>query len=238
MANSLDPGINTPRQRRSQETQARLLQATRELLEEQAFEDLTVERIAARAGCAVGTFYGRFKNKDVLLPCLLEEHYAELEREMRTTFDTEAWDGVPLEQRVDGVVAHLMSVAQRQPGLIRALVLRNNQRPDLIPESIRAAARRLLTHLYAFLLERRSEMSPPAGKTSLEIGLLMIVAAIRERIVWAGATQAATLSASNDLFAEELKHALLAYLTTPRGSSRRGSRRRGAKPGSPRGASR
>jgi AcrR family transcriptional regulator len=142
MATSAQPNVNEPRQRRSRETRDRLLQATRELLEERTFEDLTIQQIATRAGCPVGAFYGRFGGKEAILPQLLQMHYAEVEREVSTAFRPEAWLGAPLERRVDAVVDHLLSVAQRQPGLIRTLVLRNYQRPGTIPASIRAAARR------------------------------------------------------------------------------------------------
>lgn len=208
------PSVNPPKQRRSQETLDNLLQASRELLETTVFEELTIQQIASRAGCSVGNFYARFRNKDAILPCLLEMHYAEMEREMDATFSPEAWEGAPLNRRVDAVIDFLMTIAQRQPGLIRTLFLRNNQRPDSIPVSIRAAARRMLVALYDFLLERRVEMSHPAEETAMEVGLLMVVAAIRERIVMAAATHGATLSVSNEVLAEELKRALLAYLKT------------------------
>ena len=206
--------VNPPKQRRSHETLARLLKATRELLEEAVFEDLTVQQIATRAGCSVGTFYGRFKNKEAILPVLLEMHYDEMEQEMETVFRSEDWDDAPLSLRVDAVVGHLISTAKQQPGLIRTLVLRNYQRPTSIPTSIRAAAQRLLNGLYEFLLERRSEMNHPDAKTAVEVGLLMVVAALRERLILIGATQATTLSTSEVVFAAELKHALLSYLTT------------------------
>lgn len=208
------PSVNPPKQRRSQETLDNLLQASRELLETTVFEELTIQQIASRAGCSVGNFYARFRNKDAILPCLLEMHYAEMEREMDATFSPEAWEGAPLNRRVDAVIDFLMTIAQRQPGLIRTLFLRNNQRPGSIPVSIRAAARRMLVALYDFLLERRVEMSHPAEETAMEVGLLMVVAAIRERIVMAAATHGATLSVSNEVLAEELKRALLAYLKT------------------------
>ncbi len=214
MSNSTAPSVNPPKQRRSQETLDNLLQASRELLETTVFEELTIQQIASRAGCSVGNFYARFKNKDAILPCLLEIHYAEMEREMDATFSPEAWEGAPLNRRVDAVIDFLMAIAQRQPGLIRTLVVRNNQRPDSIPVSIRAAARRMLVGLYDFLLERRAEMSHHAEETATEVGLLMVVAAIRERIILAASTHGATLSVSNEVLAEELKRALLAYLKT------------------------
>jgi AcrR family transcriptional regulator len=216
VADSSVPDVNPPQQLRSQETLAHLLKATSELLETTVFEDLTIQQIAARAGCSVGTFYGRFRNKDAILPALLEKHYEELEEEMETVFGLEVGDNATLDQRISIVVDHLISVAQRQPGLIRTLVLRNNLRPNSIPASIRATAQKLLNRLYVFLLESRSEMRHFEEEVTVEIGLLMVVAAIRERVVMVGATHSETLSVSHEVFASELKRALLAYLNAAR----------------------
>jgi hypothetical protein len=50
----------------------------------------------------------------------------------------------------------------------------------------------------------------------VEVGLLMVVAAIRERVILTGATHSSTLTASTEVLAGELKRALLAYLTLTR----------------------
>jgi AcrR family transcriptional regulator len=209
----IDELVFKPTQARSQQTQERLLEATRELLEETVFEQLTIQQIAARAGCSVGTFYGRFKNKEAVLPLLLEEHYAEVEAETDDLFATERWVDASLEKRVSAVVDHAASIALRQPGLIRALVLRNYQRPESIPASIRASAQKILGRLYEVLLEARSEIRHPSATTAVEVGLLMVVTSLRERIVLTGATHSTTLSLDNKRLIEELKRALLAYLT-------------------------
>lgn len=209
----LDATTNQPRQQRSRETLDRLLRATRELLEDRVFEDLTIQQIATRAGCSVGTVYGRFRNKDAILPRLLEMHYEELEAETEATFDPEAWRASSLSDRVGLVVEFLVSVAIRQPGLIRTLVLRNYQRPESIPVSIRASAGRVLGRVHEFLLEGSAEMSHPDPHTAVQIGLLMVVSASRERLVMTGATHSSALSFSNEVFVDELKRSLLAYLT-------------------------
>ncbi len=45
----------------------RFLQATRELLEERSFEEITVADIVERADRTVGSFYARFQDKDAVL---------------------------------------------------------------------------------------------------------------------------------------------------------------------------
>jgi len=204
-----------PRQQRSRLTLERLLAATSQLLEEKAFEDLTIQEIAARAGCSVGAFYGRLESKEALLPLLLERHYDEMEQEVDSVVGPVAREGPPLAVRVSAVVDLLVSVAQRQPGLIRTLVLRNYHRPDTIPASIRAAASRILSRLHGLLLERPSGLPNPAAETAVQVGLLMVVAAIRERLVLTGASHSSTLSVPSDVLSRELKRALLAYLDQP-----------------------
>lgn len=213
MAEPVENGVRTAHQRRSRETHDRLLESVSGLLEEKAFEDLTVQEIAARAGCSVGAFYGRFKSKGAILPRLLESHYAEMERETASAFQGDGWAGASLDRRVGAVVDQLVSVAQRQPGLIRTLVLRNYHRPDTIPPSIRASAGRILARLYEVLLDGGSEGARPAERIAVQVGLLMVVAAIRERIVLTGATHSSTLSLSSDALSAELKRALIAYLS-------------------------
>jgi AcrR family transcriptional regulator len=59
--------VRPPKQRRSRESYERVLDAAFGLLEENGFEGLTVQEVAARSGVSVGAIYERFGNKDTLL---------------------------------------------------------------------------------------------------------------------------------------------------------------------------
>ena len=59
--------VRPPKQRRSRESYERVLDAARALLEENGFEGLTVQEVAARSGVSVGAIYERFGNKETLL---------------------------------------------------------------------------------------------------------------------------------------------------------------------------
>jgi AcrR family transcriptional regulator len=204
-----------PKQQRSRDTLARILSATRDLLAVTAFEDLAVSQIASRAGCSVGTFYERFVNKDCVLPHLLEIHYEELERELDEALASARLSGATLDERVRVVVRLLVDVARREKGLSRALHLRNIRRPDSVPESIRGSAEQMLGAVYRFLLECRDEIRHSDPQTALSLGLLMMAATIRERIVLAGAVQASTLSIPDERFGAELCGAFVSYLRWP-----------------------
>jgi AcrR family transcriptional regulator len=59
--------VRPPKQRRSRESYERVLEAAHALLEENGFEGLTVQEVAARSGVSVGAIYERFGNKETLL---------------------------------------------------------------------------------------------------------------------------------------------------------------------------
>lgn len=56
-----------PRQTRSRETEGRLIAAAIALLRKEGLEGCTIPAVAEQAGCAVGTIYRRFADKDALL---------------------------------------------------------------------------------------------------------------------------------------------------------------------------
>lgn len=199
-----------PKQKRSRETQARLLKAAEKLLESEVFEEMTVQQIARKAKCSVGAFYGRFENKEALLPHLLNRHYDQMEKDVEKFFVAQD-ESLVLKVRVSRVVEFLFNLAVRQKGLIRTLVLRNNRDPDSIPETIRVSADRILGSVYDFLLERQAEINHSNPATAIEVGLLMVVAAIRERVVLVGATQASTMKLSHKELSLELQLALISY---------------------------
>ncbi len=49
------------------------------LLEEKLFEEISIAEIVEQAGCSVGAFYGRFKDKNSLLMALDERHFEEFD---------------------------------------------------------------------------------------------------------------------------------------------------------------
>lgn len=78
-------GVREAKQARSRETRDKLISALDSLLKEKSFAEIGVAEIAGRAGCAVGSVYRRFENKDAFVPVLLEvtaQRMADRMREM------------------------------------------------------------------------------------------------------------------------------------------------------------
>src|SRR5690606_39322678 len=72
--------------------------ATRELLEERAFEDITVSDIVRRAERTVGSFYARFEDKDAVLRLLLDRLDARIRDLVRAFCDPVRWEGSRSEE--------------------------------------------------------------------------------------------------------------------------------------------
>src|SRR6185436_4347782 len=62
-----DVSIRPPKQKRSQESLERVLEASVRLLEENGFDAFTIQDVSQRADVSVGAIYARFGNKESLL---------------------------------------------------------------------------------------------------------------------------------------------------------------------------
>ncbi|MCS7008000.1 MAG: helix-turn-helix domain-containing protein, partial [Thermoleophilia bacterium] len=63
----VDTTVRPPKQRRSQASLERVLEASRTLLEEGGFDTFTIQDVSQRAGVSVGAIYARFGSKVGLL---------------------------------------------------------------------------------------------------------------------------------------------------------------------------
>jgi AcrR family transcriptional regulator len=116
---SPSPSIIAPRQRRSEATLHRLLDAAEILLSERSLEDTSVAEIAARANSSVGSFYARFPTKDDLCVALLERYHQDVARSLGTVTNDRSWDDLDLESRARLVVSEVISFCRRRRGLLR-----------------------------------------------------------------------------------------------------------------------
>jgi len=100
----------------------RFVQATRDLLHERSFEEITVADIVARADRTVGSFYARFEDKDAVLRLLLEQLDTRIRDLVRAFCDPVRWDGAPVGQFVAESVKLNVHAYRRSAPLFRAAV--------------------------------------------------------------------------------------------------------------------
>ena len=62
-----DMSVRPPKQKRSQKSLERVLEASTRLLQESGFDAFTIQDVSQRADVSVGAIYARFGNKESLL---------------------------------------------------------------------------------------------------------------------------------------------------------------------------
>jgi len=118
--NTDEEWVRTPRQARSQATLERFVEATRELLEEQGFEEITIAEIVERAERTVGSFYARFEDKYAVLYVLVDRLHRRIGDVLDAFCDPVRWDGVPLGEFVAESVRLNVQAYRRSGPLYRA----------------------------------------------------------------------------------------------------------------------
>ena len=117
------------KQNRAGKTRDRLLAAGFKLLRRKHFEELSVADIARAAGCAVGSFYLRFADKDQYFLAIAET------RRVQSRAQLDAWyEGAKLDSIVARAVARDLEFVLEHPNLWRAALRKGTTDPDFWQE--------------------------------------------------------------------------------------------------------
>jgi AcrR family transcriptional regulator len=208
--------VQAPQQARSRDTMHRILDATTALLEEQTFDQLTVAEIVARAGCSVGAFYGRFRDKEALLHALDERFLADFVAEAETILAPDRWDAAPISAIAEALIAFLVEAYGTHRGLLRALMLHarlSSGSGGTGEAQFRARERRawrLLPDFEALMLSRRDQIAHPDPALAIRLGFLQAFYALREILLWEDVQSKPDVSP--ETLVQELTQSYLAYL--------------------------
>lgn len=110
---------NAPQQDRSRASLERLMCATREILHEGTFEQLTIAGISKRSKVSVGSIYARFKGKEELFLAVMIEVMKEMEAEWAQELDALRKRDLPLEQLVPALVEALAEHLRKHAGILQ-----------------------------------------------------------------------------------------------------------------------
>jgi AcrR family transcriptional regulator len=113
--------VRPPKQRRSRESYERVLDAAHALLEENGFEGLTVQEVAARSGVSIGAIYERFGNKETLLRAVHARLMESMSRGGESTGDRVA-GGDTAAAAVSAAVAAVARVMNDNRQALRAFM--------------------------------------------------------------------------------------------------------------------
>jgi AcrR family transcriptional regulator len=157
-APDLEPSGSRPRQARSLETRARLLDAAIETLVAHGYGGLTTTAVCQRAGLSQGALFKHFASKAGLVGAMAERLFAALIHDFRDAFEPR---GAP-DERLSAVLTRLAAVFA-EPRLLAALELYTASRSDAV---LRAQLEPVLARHHANLLAEARALFPRAAATN------------------------------------------------------------------------
>ena len=192
-----------PRQARSRETYAAILEATAHILEAEGLEAANTNAIAERAGVSVGSLYQYFPDKAAILAELIRLAEQDMGDMLEKLLEHTA--GQTLEARLGMLVHEGVKQQMTRPRLARILDSIEATLPH--DEAMKAADARLLGLLARLLGEHQQAITRPASTTTA-LDVLSIAKAIVDGACSAGETDARQLESRVYL-------AVLGYLRQP-----------------------
>jgi len=204
--------VQPTKQARSLATQERILTAARTLLRSESFDAISIRQIVKSANTSIGSFYGRFRDKDALLPVLFAEYEARLERQV-----TRLRQAVSATQSLDelaGIVAgHFVDIFGENPNLSRAVFEYATRSPQSEESRLHSDQR---LKQYAFLFEAilfyRDEINHSDPQRAAELSLYFVTVTCRNYLFYPLNPQTRTLRISKKEFKSELARLMKGYL--------------------------
>ncbi len=210
--------LRQPLQARSRRTLERFLNATERLLETRRFEEISVEEIVRAARASVGAFYARFRDKQALLPSLyarydeaLGARLAGLARRRPTGADA----GGELTATAEWIAREFLRLYRERTNLMRALALYARTHETEIGPEVRARRRAQHELFLEALLAQRAHITHPEPERAVELALYFAVSALRDRVLFAGSTHAASTRLGDAELVRECARMIVGYLTLP-----------------------
>jgi AcrR family transcriptional regulator len=190
----------TPRQSRSAETVAAILEGAAHILEGPGLASYNTNEITARAGVSIGSLYQYFPGKDAITLALIERESAGLVEEIDSALSLEN-PKQALRAMIGAAVRHQL----RRPKLARLLDIEQERLAGMMPASNHAASARAM--IIAFLRRVYGLREPQI--TDAVLDLMEIVRALTDT---AGRRQEVNAGP----LAERIEGAVLGYLDARR----------------------
>ena len=157
-----------PKQSRSVETRASILQAAAEQFGEEGYESSTTHQIAARAGVSVGTLYRYFSDKEAVLLEVYEREMSGLRNRILEEFAAVDVDATDVRGLVHESMALALRVYREKPRLRRVLSEQARRNPAL------ATLRRSQEDAVHAAVERILSVVPGVQVPDLQVGAYLV----------------------------------------------------------------
>lgn len=212
---SVSGAISPPQQARSRLVLERIVRAAGRLLDDKPFEDIAVSEIAREAGVAVGTVYTRFPSKDALLVYVFEVLiFPKIERKVEAVVSPRRAQSETLYEFTLRYLWAVRNVFIVHRAWLRPLTLISRQSPDPdIRRFLRTVNGAIHVRLQSALLDRKREVRHPDPNAAVQMAILWLGGAMREKFLYAEPVSSLAEMSDRD-FVAELARGAATYLTT------------------------
>lgn len=176
--------LRAPQQGRSQRSLQRILDTTERILEKKRFAEVSVSEIARQAHSSVGVFYARFPDKLALLHLLDDRFTAEAEETVNRQLDFRKWQTHHLGEVSEEIIGLLCRIHREKKGMMRSIVLQARVSPDPNFQANGKRLSQLIGRIADFLCSWKGEISHPQPERAVRLALVMVIATIKETILF------------------------------------------------------
>lgn len=196
----------TPKQKRSEITQAKILSSLNNCLQNKYFEHISINELAEGAGVSVGTFYRRFKDKNALIP-LLYDQLGEQLSDWITEFTKKKSNSV--EQAVHYLCTEVSAFIKKREGVFRTLHLYTRLHTELVAKDQMSDRVDTFSPIVSWLHEQIfSSGNTEQHRQKLEMWMFVIFNTLIEKNLYQDITPASVCDMSINLYIDQITAAI------------------------------
>ncbi len=197
------------KQSRSRARQTRIIEAGLELLHQQKFEDITMEQLALRANCSVGTLYKRFRDKEALFRVLTAEAVRDTLQDLDTDLARALTKSDTLSAALWDIVNFLVNLFRHREMLILAIFKRQFDDPQATAALMATRMAVVDTALAKILAMRPRGMTAADFSWRFRVGMQLVIGALINAIQ----NRPGPLMLEDDAIIDEFAEYLIARLS-------------------------
>ena len=190
-------GVHPVHQTRGRRTRDRLLHAGQRLIAGHSIDTLAVADIAREAGCSVGAFYQRFRDKNAFFRALIAQYLSEGREATLAHYDTH--NG---EQLIHALVAETADRFRRYAGLIRSAI-RRRMDDSTIWDPIRDSGHFNAGRFIAWLASQLGRALADDEELAVRFAFQMLYGTLNNAVI----NQPGPLDIEDPAFVTQLEHA-------------------------------
>lgn len=206
--------IRPPQQERSRASFERVLQAARELLEEEGYPSFTLARVSERAGVSIGSIYARVASKDALFYAVHTRVMEEIDAYYGQVADAETHSDLPTRELIADLVRAFGEPFHTHTPFLR-VVMHRAAVDDVLAEFGSAVSSAQAEQFKAVVLTRRDEIAHPDPELAVDVAYRMVYCTVARQVMY-GPTFESQRSVPWDDLVRELGEAAATYLLAPR----------------------